>query len=54
MLALFCEEAVGAGELLGDVRAVDPLTGCALHTLSSSALGSAGVAVLAVVVTLAY
>ena len=53
MLGLLCEEAVRAGELLGDVRAVDSLAGRALHPLSSYTQGSAGVAVLAVVVTLA-
>ena len=53
MFRLICQEAVGAPELLGDVHTVNALTGGALHPLSCRALGYAGVAILAIVVTLA-
>ena len=53
MFRLICQEAVGTPELLRDVVAVNALTGGALHPLPCRALGYAGVAVLAIVVTLA-
>ena len=54
MLGLIGEEAVGAGELLGDVGGIHAVTGGALHPLSSFARSCACVAILAIVVALAY
>ena len=54
MLGLIGEEAVGAGELLGGVGGLHAVTGGALHPLSGFARSCACVAILAIVVALAY